>query len=141
MKAKPTALSDAARLEIEQWMATASPDEQVRARCILMAATGAQNNEISLAAGLSRQAVGKWRTRYAELGLEGIKEPRRGRKPKFCADAVEAVVTLRLFHGGDAGTGGSWSIRKLARASGMSFRTVQKIVKAASLDHPARPAH
>jgi putative transposase len=117
-------------------MQTASPDEQVRARCILLAAAGARNNAISETMNLSQQAVGKWRKRYADMGLEGIKEPRRGRLPKFGADTVEQVVSLRFAHRSPDEPGTSWSIRKLARTSGMSFRTVQKIVKTAANQRP-----
>ena len=136
MKAQPITLSEAARLELEDWMQIATPDEQVRAQCILLAADGARNNAISEAVNLSQQAVGKWRKRYADMGLEGIKDPRRGRPPKFDADTVEQVVNLRFAHRGPDEPATSWSIRKLARNSGMSFRTVQKIVKAAA---PQRP--
>ncbi|MBS7696780.1 MULTISPECIES: helix-turn-helix domain-containing protein [unclassified Chelatococcus] len=136
MKAQPITLSEAARLELEQWMQTASPDERLRAQCILLAAAGARNNAISETMKLSQQAVGKWRKRYAEMGLDGIKEPRRGRLPKFGADTVEQVVSLRFSHRDSDASGTNWSIRKLARTSGMSFRTVQKIVKAAADQRP-----
>ncbi|MBS7701462.1 helix-turn-helix domain-containing protein [Chelatococcus sp. YT9] len=137
MKTKPTApLSDAARLELRHWMTTATPEERVRARCILMAETNAHNGEISLAVGLSRHAVGKWRTRYAALGLDGIKEPRRGRMPRFSAEAIEAVISLHLLH---KNSGESWPLRKLARATGMSLATVQKILKVASQEHFGAP--
>lgn len=136
MKAQTIALSEAARLALEQWMESASPDEQVRARCILLAAEGARNNTISETVNLSQQAVGKWRKRYAEMGLDGIKEPRRGRLPKFDVDAVQQVVSLRFTPACEARTSEGWSIRKLAATSGMSFRTVQKIVKAAADQRP-----
>lgn len=137
MKIKPTApLSDAARLELRHWMATATPEERLRARCILMAETNAHNGDISIAVGLSRHAVGKWRTRYAALGLEGIKEPRRGRMPRFSAETIEAVIALHLLH---KNNGDSWPLRKLARATGMSLTTVQKILKAAAQEHFGAP--
>ncbi|CAH1656631.1 hypothetical protein [Chelatococcus asaccharovorans] len=60
MKAQPITLSETARLELEHWMETASPDEQVRARCILLAAAGARNNVLSGTVNLSEQAVGKY---------------------------------------------------------------------------------
>ena len=136
MKAQPITLSETARLELEHWIETASPDEQVRARCILLAAAGARNNVISEIVNLSQQAVGKWRKRYADMGLEGIKEPRRGRLPKFDADTIEQVVSLRFSGECASRSGEDWSIRKLARTSGMSFRTVQKIIKAAADQRP-----
>ena len=43
-----------------------------RFRIILLAADGLMNKEISKKVGLSRIAVGKWRKRYSQKGLEGL---------------------------------------------------------------------
>lgn len=47
----------------------------VRARIVLAAAAGQTNKAIAAAVGLSQNAVGRWRRRYAEHGLAGLAEP------------------------------------------------------------------
>ncbi len=45
----------------------------MRARIILAAARGLENREIAEEVGVTRETVGRWRSRYAENGLEGIR--------------------------------------------------------------------
>lgn len=42
-----------------------------RAAIVLHAADGLENQEIGEVTGISRQKAGRWRQRYAELGLTG----------------------------------------------------------------------
>ena len=53
----------------------------VRAKIVLLAAAGARNIEIAERLGITKDTVGRWRTRFAELGLDGIRKdlPRGGR--------------------------------------------------------------
>lgn len=55
----------------------------VRAKVVLLAAEGLQNTQIAQRLDLPRQVVSKWRKRFCEEGLPGLRErPRRGR-PRF----------------------------------------------------------
>ena len=45
-----------------------------RSRIVLLAATGLDNEKIGAELGITRQKAGRWRSRFAELGLEGILE-------------------------------------------------------------------
>ena len=52
----------------------------MRARIVLLAADGHTNTEIAARVGCSRQAVVRWRGRYARHGLDGLEDqPRSGR--------------------------------------------------------------
>ena len=63
---------------------TSSYIDVVRAKIVLYAAEGLQNKEIALRLDTSRQIVSKWRKRFFEQRLEGLREePRRGRPPHF----------------------------------------------------------
>ena len=56
----------------------------VRAKIILMAADGVDNNEIADRLNTRREIVSKWRKRFFEEGLAGLEErPRGGRPPVF----------------------------------------------------------
>jgi transposase len=52
----------------------------VRAKIVLMAAAGLNNDQIADRLDSSREIVSKWRKRFFEQGLAGLEErPRRGR--------------------------------------------------------------
>ncbi len=56
----------------------------VRARIVLMAARGLDNEEIASRLDTPRQVVSKWRKRFFEQRLPGLEElPRGGRHPVF----------------------------------------------------------
>lgn len=56
----------------------------VRAKMVLMAADGLDNDEIAIRLDTRREIVSKWRKRFFEQGLPGLDErPRGGRPPIF----------------------------------------------------------
>jgi len=56
----------------------------VRAKIVLMAAEGLDNDEIAARLDTRREIVSKWRKRFFEQGLPGLDErPRGGRPPIF----------------------------------------------------------
>ena len=56
----------------------------VRAKIVLMAADGLDNDEIAARLDARREIVSKWRKRFFEDGLAGLEErPRGGRPPVF----------------------------------------------------------
>jgi transposase len=58
--------------------------EVVRAKIVLMAASGLDNDEIAARLDTRREIVSKWRKRFFEQGLAGLDErPRGGRPPSF----------------------------------------------------------
>ena len=56
----------------------------VRAKVILLAAQGLNNDQIGYQVSLPRQIVSKWRKRFFEERLAGLESlPRAGRPPSF----------------------------------------------------------
>jgi transposase len=56
----------------------------MRAKIVLMAAAGLDNDEIAARLDTRREIVSKWRKRFFEQGLPGLEErPRGGRPPAF----------------------------------------------------------
>lgn len=56
----------------------------VRAKIVLLAADGLDNDEIAARLDTRREVVSKWRKRFFEHGLAGLEErPRGGRPPVF----------------------------------------------------------
>ncbi len=54
----------------------------VRAKIVLMAARGLDNDEIAARLDTSRVIVSKWRKRFFEQGLSGLEERPRGGRPR-----------------------------------------------------------
>jgi helix-turn-helix protein len=79
-------LSEADRLELERRAAALTLAFRVvqRARVILYAADGMIDKEIAVRCGCHPQVVSKWRRRFCEQGIEGLKDrPRAGRPRRF----------------------------------------------------------
>ena len=57
----------------------------IRAKIVLMAADGMGNDEIARRLDTSREVVGKWRKRYAQEGLQGLRERDRVGRPRTAA--------------------------------------------------------
>jgi transposase-like protein len=56
----------------------------VRAKAILLAASGLENKQIGEQLDLPREIVSKWRKRFFEQRLNGLQDrPRRGRPSRF----------------------------------------------------------
>jgi transposase len=98
-----------------------------RARIVLMWAEGVGVGAIVRATGTTKRTAYRWRDRYVERGLQGLKRDasRRGRKEPLSAEAIERVVHMTLNEKPPAGT--HWSVRRLAKAVGLSHSSVQRI--------------
>ena len=71
-------------LETEAAKYTSSYYKVMRAKIILFAAQGLENNQIGSRLDLLRQIVSKWRKRFFYRRLAGLEdEPRKGRPPVF----------------------------------------------------------
>ena len=136
MKTAPTiSLSESEQSELEKLSRGRSVSVRLseRATMILYAAQGMRNNEIGELMGVSRQKVGRWRVRYAKLGLAGIEKdaPRPGRFPKV-TPARQAAIIKKTLEEKPAGAT-HWSQRTMARATGLSPATISRIWKAYGL--------
>jgi transposase len=98
-----------------------------RAAVVLHAADGLEDQQIGALMGISRQKAGRWRKRYAKLGLAGIEKdaPRSGRKPQIDAQQRAVVVKKTLREKPEGQT--HWSRSTMAQATGLSDSTVGRI--------------
>ena len=98
-----------------------------RARIILASAERLGVAEVARRAGLSRPAVWRWQLRFAEAGVDGLVRDRTRKpgKPATPAATVRAVVALTC--GAPPGEATHWTGRMMAKAAGLSLRTVQRI--------------
>jgi transposase len=74
---------------------TAPHAEVVRARIVLLAAEGAANMDIAERVGVCVDVVSKWRKRFCQEGLSGLKDrPRSGRPRVFGSEVVAGIKAL-----------------------------------------------
>lgn len=128
-------LTDEQRGTLESWSrGRKTPARLVlRAKIVLHASEGLENREIAMKLGTDRESVGRWRSRFAKFGLPGIEKdaPRSGRKPSVARSTVEEIVRLTTSSKPKNAT--HWSTRSMARASGVSAKTVHRIWRANEL--------
>lgn len=104
----------------------------LRARIVLGCASGAQNKEVASDLGVDPVTVSKWRRRFLADGLDGLRDEPRAGAPRTVDDArIEAVIVQTLESLPSDAT--HWSSRGMARASGLSTSTVQRIWRAFGL--------
>jgi transposase len=100
-----------------------------RARIVLLAADGRDNEQIGKALGITRQKAGRWRLRFAQLGFSGIEKdaPRPGRFPKYGKRVVGEVIRKTLHETPENAT--HWSRTSMAAVTGLSDSTIGRIWK------------
>jgi transposase len=104
----------------------------LRARIILACAEGEQSKVVAARLAIDPDTVSKWRLRFAEHRLEGLLDEPRSGTPRTIEDArIEAVIVRTLETKPADAT--HWSSRGMARASGLSVSTVQRIWRAFGL--------
>ena len=110
-----------------------APYRQVqRARLLLGAAAGKTNQTISQETGLGWRSVGMWRRRFIDERLAGLEDRPRPGKPRSYTDADRLkVVETACTQKPDGET--HWSVRTLAKATGVGRDTVHQILRQANL--------
>ena len=122
------------RETLERWSRrpTTSQALALRARIVLTAALGKNNVVVAKELGITRGTVRKWRSRYLQLGPDGLLDEPRPGVPRTISDAqIEAVVTRTLETMPKGAT--HWSTRSMAEASGLSQSTISRIWRAFGL--------
>ena len=116
------------REQLEAWTRRRKTAQALalRARIILRCAEGGHNGEVAEQLNVTRQTVGRWRTRFIESGVDGLlDEPRPGAPRQISDGQVEKVVTLTLESQPKDAT--HWSTRSLAKTTGLSRSSVARI--------------
>ena len=104
----------------------------LRARIVLGCAAGAQSKDVAAHLRVDASTVGKWRRRFVERGMDGLHDEPRSGAPRTIDDTrIEAVIVRTLESTPPGAT--HWSSRGMARASGLSVSSVQRIWRAFGL--------
>lgn len=128
-RAPAIVLDSSTREELEQLARSRSQAQRLtqRAQIILRAAAGQDNDSIGAELNITRQKAGRWRSRFAERGMDGIlkEEPGRGRPRLVGARKRAAIVRATL---GDKPTHATqWSRTLMSAKTGVSASTIGRI--------------
>jgi transposase len=130
----PMTLTADERETLERWTRRPSTAQALaqRARLILSCAAGKTNTRVAQELRLTKQTVGRWRTRFLADRLDGLLDEPRPGAPRTVTDAhIEAVLTRTLESRPADAT--HWSTRSMAKASGLSRSTINRIWRAFAL--------
>ena len=121
---------DCLRLEAIARNRNAKLKHVARARVILATADGCGTMEIMRRSGLSKPGVWRWQERFMHQGVDGLlrDNTRPPGKPRLPDEAVRRVLDLTLSE--PPGEASHWTGRMMAKASGVSLRSVQRIGRA-----------
>lgn len=121
---------EAEKSTLASWSRSTSLDYRyvVRAKIILLLEEGRSYDEIKQSLDVGKTAISKWKGRFIESGIEGLKDAPRSGKPRTYTEADRARVIQRACE--DPGNGyTNWSQRRIAKELGMAQSTVNLILK------------
>jgi transposase len=127
-------LSDAERESLESLAhrSRTAPQLARRARIVLACAAGLDNKTVAKRLRLKPQTVGRWRGRFVRDRLEGLYDEPRPGTPRKVTDAQVEDIVIRTLESKPRGAT-QWSVRAMAKASGLSRMTIARIWKAFGL--------
>jgi transposase len=105
-----------------------SPQKHVwRARIVLLSADGVGTMSIQRQTGKGKPTIWRWQARFMAEGVDGLlhEATRPPGKPPLTAQAIERVVVMTLAE--PPGETTHWTGRAMAKAAGVSHRSVQRI--------------
>jgi transposase len=127
-------LTEAERAELELLVSRRKTTQALamRARIVLECARGLENQEVATRLRVAQGTVGRWRRRFVARRVDGLHdEPRSGAPRTIEDDRIEAVIVKTLESVPENAT--HWSSRGMAKASGISVSSVQRIWRAFGL--------
>ena len=126
-KLNPLVVSDADRNQLREIAdSTTMPHAlALRARMILASAEGLSNSAVARRVGASPQAVGKWRKRYLDGGIQGLHDELRPGRPRTYDDERVARVISRALKEKPPDAS-RWSTHSMGAVEGISASTVSR---------------
>jgi len=115
--------------QLERWVRASSTPQAVVLRSMIILEThrGQSSQAIGRNLKVSQPTIRLWKRRFLEGGPQALSEiaPGRGRKPRISQRKVKTLVEATLHSKPPGQT--HWSCRMMAKAKGVSFKTVQRI--------------
>lgn len=127
-------ISEEERTCLERYVRRGKTSQRLalRARIVFECTKHASNEKVASLLGVSNATVGKWRSRFIKLRIDGLLDaPRCGAPREIGDDQVERVIvmTLESMPKGES----RWSTRSMAAKAGISRQSVSRIWRAFGL--------
>jgi len=124
-------LTNEERATLESWSKGQRVEvrQALRAQIVLLSAEGMQTKDIAAKLNITRQKAARWRNRFAQDRLEGIRKdaPRGGRSPKLMNE--KAAMILNATTNQKPANATHWTVRTLAKHLGVSRYLVHTVWK------------
>src|SRR5215218_4616363 len=104
-----------------------------RARIILLSADRLRVAEVARQAAVSRPAVWRWQARYAQAGVDSLLRDKTRPPGRAPVPTGTVAKVLALTCSEPPGEATHWTGRAMARETGISLRSVQRIWAACRL--------
>ncbi|MCC6541832.1 MAG: IS630 family transposase [Flavobacteriales bacterium] len=133
-KAAPIPINDEQRAELRMMARSHSIEKRYaqRAQVVLLSAEGLSMEVVAKRSGFSWSVVNKWRNRFRQKGIDGLRDAARPGKPTSIPATTKARI-VQLACERPAGGYTSWSQERIAKATGVSKSTVQGVLQRADL--------
>lgn len=99
-----------------------------RARIVLLCLDGKRNEEVAQELSVRPNTVGMWRQRFAELGIQGLRDRRRSGKPPVYGPELRNRILTQLEQSPPQGLA-RWDGGSLAQVLGVSDDIVWRILR------------
>lgn len=122
------------RRELESWLRSSSTKKSLaeRARIVLLSAQGETIGSIAEKVLVDRRTVYKWRRRYVQKGLVGLRDQARSGRPRKLSSAeVQKILELTTQQRPREST--HWSQRLMVKHAGVTQWQVRQVWAAADL--------
>lgn len=125
---KEMVLTEQQKEELKCWAGSRSLPHSfvIRAKIVLLAADGINNESIAKELHLNPSTVAKWRRRFIELGMQGLHDEYRPGRPRSYTDEYIAELLRKTIETKPKGET-HWSCRSMAEECGISKATVNRI--------------
>lgn len=131
---KPFSITAEQRAQLQKWLRARNTPRSIaqRARLILLLADGAAPAQVMEKLDVARPTVFKWRTRFEQDGVDGLRDRARPGQPrKLTQRQIKEVLRLTVERIPREAT--HWSTRLMAKYAGVTPYQVREIWKAADL--------
>jgi transposase len=120
-------IGDRERLEAVVASGNSAQKHVWRARIVLLSAAGIGTMDIQRQTGKGKPTIWRWQARFMAEGVDGLLHDatRPSGKPALAPATVERVVKMTLAE--PPGETTHWTCRAMAKAAGVSHRSVQRI--------------
>ena len=120
---------------LERWARGHDRRLAIRATAILASADGTSNKDVASRCAMTKQTVGKWRSRFRVRRLQGLyDEPRPGAPRRISDEQVEKVIRLTAER---SPNGAPWTTRSMAQAVGLTQTAISRIWRTHGVRPPA----